>query len=156
KRYGVTVGYIGPQARPDENAPRFSVIVYDQLESPDLWVNEYDDGPEPFRVSIVPAEHVRLVLEIAPSLNREALTRFDSKMHRLSMLMEGMDKEGTKCPKFLPRDTAFGLVCVDVWRDDENTVTFLPGFHANPFPRSFYGVVCLRGESRDSSESAIA
>ena len=45
KRYGVTSGYIvSPGLASDVRAPHFDVIIYDQLESPVLWVEENPDA----------------------------------------------------------------------------------------------------------------
>ncbi len=39
KKYGVTSGYIvSPGLKSTEKTPHFDVIIYDQLESPILWV----------------------------------------------------------------------------------------------------------------------
>src|SRR5579871_5682552 len=59
KRFGVTAGYIRSQhvARVHQSA-HFDVIVYDQLESPTLWIEENKDKSEGGRARIIPAEYV--------------------------------------------------------------------------------------------------
>jgi hypothetical protein len=49
KRYGVTAGYITSQSldiSSDDKISHFDVIIYDQLESPVLWIEKSPDSTE--------------------------------------------------------------------------------------------------------------
>jgi hypothetical protein len=58
KKYGVTSGYVvSPGLKSTEKTPHFDVIIYEQLESPILWVEDSPDThlkgiPSPFRSSM--------------------------------------------------------------------------------------------------------
>src|SRR5438128_1692670 len=65
KKYGVTSGYIvSPGLKSTEKTPHFDIIIYDQLESPILWVEGDPDVSLQGRVRALPVEYVRAVLEV--------------------------------------------------------------------------------------------
>ena len=65
KRYGVTSGYIvSPGLKSIHKAPHFDVIIYDQLESPVLWVEDSPDVSSQGRSLAIPVEYVRSILEV--------------------------------------------------------------------------------------------
>lgn len=70
KRYGVTPGYIVSLGlKSGHKTPHFDVIIYDQLESPVLWVVDSPDISPQGRSLAIPVEHVRCVLEVKASLS---------------------------------------------------------------------------------------
>jgi len=65
RKYGVTSGYIvSPGLKDSEKTPHFDVIIYDQQESPILWVEDNPDASSQGQSMAIPAEYVRAVLEI--------------------------------------------------------------------------------------------
>ncbi len=70
KRYGVTSGLvISPGLGSDVKAPHFDVIIYDQLESPVLWVTKIFDNSEQWRSRAIPVEYVRFIIEVKASFS---------------------------------------------------------------------------------------
>lgn len=70
KRYGVTSGYIvSAGLKSTDKTPHFDVIIYDQLESPVLWVEDTPDVSSQGRSLAIPVEYVRGVLEVKSSFS---------------------------------------------------------------------------------------
>src|SRR5215216_2838463 len=69
RRYGVTPGHIISQRwGPPAKLPHFDVIIYDQLESPVLWVEDNPDATGKAQSRAVPVEYVRGVIEVKAAL----------------------------------------------------------------------------------------
>lgn len=65
KRYGVTSGFIvSPGISGSEHMVHYDVIVYDQLESPILLVEDNPDSSGQGRSLAIPVEYVRAVIEV--------------------------------------------------------------------------------------------
>ena len=65
KRYGVTSGYVvSPGLKSTDKTPHYDVIIYDQIESPVLWVEGNPDMTEHGRSRAIPVENVYAVLEV--------------------------------------------------------------------------------------------
>lgn len=72
KRYGVTSGYIiSPGMDGNCKAPHFDVIIFDQLESPVLWIEDHSDASPQGRSRAIPVEFVQCVLEVKASFSAE-------------------------------------------------------------------------------------
>ena len=104
KRYGVVSGYIRSQNMPIPHQSRhFDVIIYDQLESPTLWIEDNRDKSETGRARIIPTEFVRAVLEVKAAFNRRTVVDAFAKLAELKPLMAGVD---------LPPSTTQGICLV--------------------------------------------
>jgi hypothetical protein len=58
KKYGVNSGYIVSLGlKSTAKTPHFDVIIYDQLESPVLWIEDFPDVSPQGRALAIPAEH---------------------------------------------------------------------------------------------------
>jgi hypothetical protein len=65
KKFGVTSGYVvSPGLKNTDKSPHFDVIVYEQLESPILWIEDSPDVSTQGRSLAIPVEFVRGVLEV--------------------------------------------------------------------------------------------
>jgi len=70
RRYGVTAGYIVSQAQEEDvRLPHFDVIIYDQRESPVLFVETNPDTSTKGAARAIPAEHVLAVFEVKSAFN---------------------------------------------------------------------------------------
>jgi hypothetical protein len=70
KRYGVAAGYVvSAGLKSTAKVPHFDVIIYDQLESPVLWIEENADASAQGRSLAIPVEYVRSVLEVKSSFS---------------------------------------------------------------------------------------
>lgn len=86
KRYGVTSGYIvSPGLASNVKLPHFDVIIYDQIESPVLWLEDNSDNSAQGRSLAVPVEYVLAVLEVKSNFApREVTDRCDCQQDRNS------------------------------------------------------------------------
>jgi hypothetical protein len=74
KRYAVTSGFIVSQGRSElMKFPHFDVIIYDQLESPVLWIEGSPDSSQQGMSRAIPVEHVCAVLEIKSAFHAAAV-----------------------------------------------------------------------------------
>ncbi|MFZ1159553.1 MAG: DUF6602 domain-containing protein, partial [Candidatus Sulfotelmatobacter sp.] len=75
KKYGVTSGYVvSPGRKSTVKAPHFDVVIYEQLESPILWVEGGPDASEQGRSLAIPVEYVRAVLEVKSRFTSKTVT----------------------------------------------------------------------------------
>lgn len=88
KKYGVTSGFIISQGVSDEVAtPHFDVIIYDQIESPILWIDDNDDQSENGKQRAIPSEHVKCVIEVKSQLTRKTVRDAFSQLKELETLI---------------------------------------------------------------------
>lgn len=157
KRYGVTSGYIRSQSLRDQNDnAHFDVIVYNQLDSPILWIEENSDKSVTGRARIIPAEYVHAVLEVKATFSKASVARASEKLRQLQPLMAGVDPPAERYPRYLPRNFATAIVFYELLSKNAHEVEALEeikelGVALN---RPFYGAVILSGESRPQNESA--
>lgn len=104
KRFGVTSGYIIPDFLSEKyQLNHFDVIIYDELNSPVLWVDGDADSSEQGRRRAIPAQHVVSVFEIK--------ARFDHKqgIKAINKLLELIAFES-----ILPKCFSSGCIFFDV------------------------------------------
>jgi hypothetical protein len=156
RRFGVTPGYIrGQHLRTPYDYAHFDVIVYDQLRSPVLWVEENPDKHPRGRSRIIPAEHVHAVLEVKASLTLASARAASDKLHQLDALMAEIDPPGSPYPTFLPASTVLGVVFFEVHKVNERDLTALDTLRdLSKLARAFYGAIALSGEGRPEDEAA--
>jgi hypothetical protein len=84
KRFGVTSGFIIPDARSkDYQLLHFDTIIYDALSAPVLWVSNNPDQSAQGRARAIPAEAARSVGEIKASLTPSSIREARSKLKEL-------------------------------------------------------------------------
>ncbi len=105
KRYGVTSGYIVSPGLPAlSKVPHFDVIIYDQLESPVLWVEE-DAGTKREGSSLaIPVEYVKSVIEVKSALRAKTLSDAIAHLRDLAPLMSGLNAHDSQFKLYLPRE----------------------------------------------------
>lgn len=92
KRYGVTSGYIVSQGQTEAvKLPHFDVIIYDQLESPVLWVETSPDLTAAGASRAIPAEFVRSVLEVKATFTTASVSDAIGHLQDLEPLL-GIDR----------------------------------------------------------------
>jgi hypothetical protein len=148
KRYGVCSGYVISQGQIEGcEMPHFDVIIYDQLESPVLWVEADPDRSKLGTVRAIPAEYVRSVIEIKSAFNLVAVRKAREKLNELASLLAGCDRPGERYPKYLMREFFSAMVFFELREADRNCWSALKTFHAwDEFPRGFASVLILRGQ----------
>lgn len=100
-RFGVCSGYIVSQGASEEDAlPHYDVIIYDQLNSPVLWVEKHPDNSKGGASRAIPAEHVRAVIEVKASLTVASAKVATKHLEDLRPLL-GADASDERYPRFL-------------------------------------------------------
>lgn len=147
RRYGVTPGYIvSPGLKSSQKTPHFDVIVYDQLESPVLWVEDSPDVSPQGRSLAIPVEYVRCVLEVKSNLSPTTSGDAIDHLKDLLPLMGGPDEPGEQYKLHLPATFCCGLVFFDLKEEHQFSEMALSKLIAGMELRGFFGGVVLRGE----------
>lgn len=148
KRFGVTGGYIrGQMIRVPPGDSPFDVIIYDQLSSPTLWVESSPDQSSQGRSRMVPAEHVRAVIDVKARFSTDTAMTAVHKFGELKPLMDGIDVPGERYPTYLQPSTALATVFFELSESDREDMRALREIHAGmDLPRGFYGALILSSE----------
>lgn len=147
KRYGVTSGYIvSPGRKENEKTPHFDVIIYDQLESPVLWIEDSPDISSQGRSLAIPVEYVRCVLEIKANLTSTTAGDAIEYLKDLLPLMKGQDELNEKYKIHLAPEFCCGLVFFNLKEQNQYSKKALNKLIAGSELRGFFGGVVLRGE----------
>jgi hypothetical protein len=156
-RFGVTAGYIRGQRLRQPEFTHFDVIVYDQIESPTLWIESNTDKSGSGRTRIIPAEHVLAVLEVKATFNHRNVVNAIGKLMELNVLAAGVDAADDPYPTYLPANAVLGLVFFELRRDSSADIRALDALKAlTNLRRPPYGAVILSGEGRPDDDSALA
>jgi len=147
KRYGVTSGYIvSPGLKSTDKTPHYDVIIYDQLESPILWVEDYPDISSQGRSLAIPVEYVKGVLEIKSRFSSTTVGEAIEHLKDLLPLMGGPDEPGERYKLHLDPTFFCGLVFFDLKTEDQFSEAALSKIISGMDLRGFFGGVILRGE----------
>lgn len=147
KRYGVTSGYIvSPGLKSTDKTPHFDVIIYDQLESPVLWVEDYPDVSSQGRSLAIPVEYVRGVLEIKSGFSPKTVGDAIDHLKDLLPLMGGSDEPNERYKLHLHPAFCCGLVFFDLKSEYQFSEAALSKIIPGTEFRGFFGGVILRGE----------
>jgi hypothetical protein len=147
KRYGVTSGYIvSPQVSDKPHKlPHFDVIIYDQMESPILWVEDSPDTSCLGRSLGIPVEHVLCVLEVKSQFTTPTVRDSVQHLAELEPLMQGGDLPTERYKIHLPPCFSCGLVFfeqtinINLVRKAQSQLLSYPNL------RGFFGGLILRG-----------
>lgn len=155
KRYGVTSGYIvSPGIASNVKAPHFDVIVYDQLESPVLWVEENPDASAQGRSLAIPVEYVHGVLEIKASFSAGNVTAAIAHLGDLLPVMNGVDDPGERYKLYLPPTFFCGVMFCELRTDAMHSKAALAGLVQGMQLRGFVGGLILRAEGHTTPQTA--
>jgi hypothetical protein len=155
KRYGVTSGFIKSQDPKSAMTSHFDVIIYEQLESPVLWTELNKDKSEGGLTRVIPAEHVRAIIEVKSALSRRTLRAASDKLRQLDPLFSGLNTLGEHYPQFMPVNTVLSMLFFELRSEDAADQEVLNLVRDLEFPRVFYGPVILRGEGIHPDYTAI-
>jgi len=156
KRYGVTSGYIISQGIPNsENMVHYDVIIYDQLESPVLWIEGNHDTSYSGKSMAIPVEYVYSVIEVKAVFNKKSVRQAVEHLRKLRPLM------GTRAPSihdyrfYLPKSFFCATVFFELHKSNEKDFGALDAFLDGSDLRNFYGGYILRPESHEKYSSGI-
>lgn len=147
KRYGVTSGYVvSPGVPSSTKAPHFDVIVYDQLESPVLWIENSPDVSVEAASRAIPVENVCAVLEVKSSFESTTVKQAIEHLADLSPVMAGVDDPQAQYKLHLPSTFCCGTVFFEVREDEFYKDTALAQMITGHTLRGFFGGVVLRAQ----------
>ncbi len=154
KRFAVTSGYVVSQGlRSTDKLPHFDVIVYNQLDSPVLWIEDNPDSSQQGRALAIPAEHVFAVLEVKSSFSAKTVKQAIDHLADLRPLMGGPDEPGARYPLHLPGNFSCGCVFFELRQEDMGTWQSLDEIVEGINLRGFWGGVVLRCEGKELPET---
>lgn len=148
KKYGVTSGYIISQGFTDEQKLlHYDVIIYDQINSPILWVENNPDNSEQGSVRAIPAEYVQGVLEVKASMNSKSCKEAIRKLDELKPLLEKTDSSEERYQKFFPLNFVMGIIFFELLEKDQFDIKMLETLFPKKFYRGYLSALVLRGEN---------
>ena len=155
KRYGVTSGYIiSPGMKSSDKAPHFDVIIYDQLESPILWIENNPDSSNQGRSLAIPVEYVHAILEVKSSYSAKTVRDSLEHLRDLSPLMQQVDDPTERYKLYLPPSFCCGLVFFELRKSEANSETALSALIDDLGLRRYFGGIILRGEGHTLPHTA--
>lgn len=154
KRYGVTSGYIVSQDIPNsENMVHYDVIIYDQMESPILWVEGNPDSSDSGRSLAIPVEYVYGVIEVKSVFNKKSVKQAVEHLRKLRPLM-GIPEPSVHDYRFyLPKTFFCATVFFELHKSNEKDFAALDAYLDGSDLTGFYGGYILRPESHEKYSS---
>jgi hypothetical protein len=150
KRYGVTAGYIISQGMPNsEHMVHYDVIIYDQLESPVLWVDENPDTSPAGRSLAIPVEYVRGVIEVKSAFKKPTVEMAVQQLGKLKPLMAFTEPSNHPFKLYLPMGFFCATVFFELRKEDEMDFAALDALMEASKLRGFYGGYILRANTLD-------
>ncbi|RZJ23676.1 MAG: hypothetical protein EON51_02010 [Acinetobacter sp.] len=148
KRYGVTSGFIiSPGISSAEHMVHYDVIIYDQLESPVLWVEDNPDSSSQGKSLAIPVEYVRAVLEVKSAFNRKSAKDAVEQLSKLKPLLARVDPPNSRGKLYLPADFFCATVFFELRKEDEKDFAALNELAGATMIRRFFGGIILRAET---------
>jgi hypothetical protein len=147
KKFGVTAGYIvSTGLKSTEKAPHFDVIIYEQLESPILWIEDNPDASQAGQSLAIPVEHVRAVLEVKSQFSPSTVDDAIGHLRDLSPLMGGIDDPNEYYKLHLPATFSCGVAFFDLRSEHLFSEAALNRTLSGLDLRGYFGGIILRGE----------
>lgn len=160
KKYSVTSGYIISQADAFTSRSKlknkllhYDVIIYDELNSPILWVESNSDSSEQGKKRAIPAEYVCGVLEVKSTFNKKNISEAFKKLNELTPLLAKIDDENEPYRRYISKDFYMGMVFFEYLKKDqeENHQLLLNKLVPTNIQRGLMGGIILQAEGMDRS-----
>jgi hypothetical protein len=133
--------------------PQFDVIIYDQLESPVLWVEDNPDASAQGRSLAIPVEYVRGVLEVKSNFSATDVKKAIEHLGDLSAVMQGIDDPNERYKLHLPPFFFCGVVCVELRKEQMYSEATLSAAVGGIALRGFFGGLVLRAVGSTSEHT---
>lgn len=154
KKYGVTSGYIISQGLPNaEQVVHYDIIIYDQLESPVLWIDESSDTSSQGRSLAIPVEYVRGVIEVKSAFKKKNVEAAVAQLAKLKPLMAAIEPLNQPSQLYLSRNFFCATVFFELRKEDEMDFAALDALLEASSLRGFYGGYIVRAETLDKYDS---
>lgn len=148
KRYAVSSGYIISQGLPHSDPLiHYDVIIYDQVESPVLWVDDSSDLSGQGRSLAIPVEYVYGVIEVKSAFNKKAAKNAAEQLAKLKPLMTNIDNDDIPVKMYLPKNFFCATVFFELRKNDMMDFAAIDQLAEASELRGFYGGYILRGET---------
>ena len=155
KRYGVTSGYVlSPGLRSIDRTPHFDVIIYDQLESPILWVEDNPDNSTQGRSMAIPVEYVRAILEVKASFSARTVKQVLDHLGDLSSLLRHVDAPTDRYKLHIPQTFCCGSIFFELRKAEASSDAALNTIIDGSGLQGFFGGLVLRGEGHTLPHTA--
>lgn len=154
KRYGVTSGYIiSPGISSKEHMVHYDVIIYDQLESPVLWVEDNPDSSGQGKSLAIPVEYVSAVIEVKSAFNRQSAKQVVEQLSKLKPLLARVDPPNSRAKLYLPHNFFCATVFFELRKEDEKDFAALDELVNATMIRRFFGGMILRADTEYKLDS---
>ncbi len=148
KRYGVTSGYIiSSGLTAEDKAPRFDVIIYDQMNSPVLWVEEHSGSGTHGRSLAIPVEYVCCVLEVKARFSLRDVKKAVEQLGDLKPLLQREESDGLRYRQYLSKRFVCGAIFFQLGTADLTSDTALDALVEGAKIRGFIGGIILRSDT---------
>ncbi|MET0569828.1 MAG: DUF6602 domain-containing protein [Pedobacter agri] len=154
KRYAVTAGYIiSPGISSKDHMVHYDVIVYDQLESPVLWVEGNPDSSNQGQSLAIPVEYVHAVFEVKSAFNRQSAKKAVNQLSKLKPLLARVDPPTSRAKMYLPANFFCATVFFELRKEHEKDFAAMNELVNATMIRRFYGGIILRAETLEKYNS---
>lgn len=153
QKYGITSGYIISQGVNDSvRAPHFDVIIYEQLDSPILWIESNPDNSEQGKSRAIPAEFVKAVIEVKSNFTPQTAKDAANHLKELENIMNE-DDANSAYKINLNKNFFCSIVFFELRKENEKKYKALDELINGAQLKNFFGAFILRGEDRNCNES---
>lgn len=158
KKYNVTSGYIISQSdaftlrsKLKNKLLHYDVIIYDELNSPILWVEGNSDASEQGKKRAIPAEYVCGVLEVKSTFNQKNISEAFKKLNELAPLLAKIDDDNEHYKRYIPKRFYMGIVFFEYLKKDqeEHNQVLLNTMVPTDIQRGFMGGIILQADGMD-------
>ncbi|QPH38641.1 DUF6602 domain-containing protein [Pedobacter endophyticus] len=150
KRYAVASGYIiSPGISSKEHMVHYDVIIYDQLESPVLWVEENPDASLQGKSLAIPVEYVHAVFEVKSSFNSQSAKDAVEQLSKLKPLLARLDPQHSRGELYLPANFFCATVFFELRKEHEKDFAAMDKLVEATMLRGFHGGIILRADTLD-------
>lgn len=155
KKYGVTSGYIVSQHSDSIGLkhPHYDVIIYDQLNSPMIWMEENSDYSEGGKTRAIPAEYVHFVIEVKANLTEKSSAEAIKKILELKPLIQTSSNVDLYSGK-LPLNFSSAIVFFELLEQNEYKKQILNNVVCE-LEMPYYGGIILKGEGREINDTGL-
>jgi hypothetical protein len=154
KKYGITSGYVISQGVTDDvKVPHFDIIIYEELESPILWIEKNPDRSSTGSSRAIPAEYVRAIIEVKSSFSSANVTDAIKHLFDLTPLLVDVDAPDERYKRHLPSNFFSATVFFELRAADKNNFSALEKYRESENLRGFFGGLILRGEDLPPNSS---
>lgn len=154
KRYGVTSGFIiSPGISSSEHLVHYDVIIYDQLESPVLWVEDNPDSSGQGRSLAIPVEYIHAVIEVKSAFNKKSAKKAVEQLSKLKPLLARLDPPNSRGKLYLPANFFCATVFFELRKEDEKDFAALDELVNATMIQRFFGGIILRAETKYKNDS---